>query len=806
MAMLLNYLRTALRNIRRHRVHSLLNIVGLSIGMACAIIIVQWVRFEFSYDRYHTNADRIYRLATDFNFGTFQDRAATSAHPVGPTLQRDFDEVERAVRFRNSWGESIVTVGTRSLAETRMYFADHTVFQIFSFSLIHGDPDTALIEPYSIVLTRDAALKYFGTTDVVGKHMQFSNLRFPALRHGPQVTVTGVMENVPPNSHLKFSMLLSFETFYRGNENQRHRWTGDIDNYTYLLLAPNCDAEALAKKFPHLVQTHLEQGLVEAEAGYDLFLQPLTRIHLHSNLVGEVGAANHLYKVIALLVTAILILMIASINFINLSNARLAGRAREVGIRKALGADRKALIFQFMGESILISVMALLLALGSVELLKPIFTLVDGLQIHYAGIYQPVTLAGYLLLAIGIGAVSGSYPAAFFAAAQPGSFLGRRAAVRGGRFRSLLVVIQFSISIGLIIVSIVIYRQFDHMLHKELGFDKEQVLVVKMVNPEIRKTYQSVRKKLMVHEGVSGVTFTSYQPGRHARINVFAPEGYTPKEMQRMDAISIDEAFIPIMGIKLAGGRNFASDREDENRSAALVNISAARDFGWSDAIGKTITELTENATTKTIIGVTEDFHQRNLFIRILPLYIEYAPEKFNFVLIKLKTGSRQAAIDFIEAKWKEINRSKAFVAWFLDDGQEEHYRSLRQMGNLFVVFTLVALLIACLGLYGLTAFTVEARTREIGIRKSIGAGRADIFRLLIREFVKWVLIANIIAWPLVYWFNEHWLREFPYRVKMNLGIFISAGLAALIIALATVSWKARNAARANPIDAIRYE
>ena len=806
MAMLLNYLRTALHNIRRHRVHSLLNIAGLSIGMACTIIIFQWVRFEFSYDRYHANADRIYRLATDFNFGNFQDRAATSAHPVGPTLERDFDEIEKAVRFRNSWGKSIVTVGTRSLAETRMYFADHTVFDIFSFSLIHGDPDTALIDPYSIVLTRDAALKYFGTTDVMGRQLRFSNLRFAALRHGPLVTVTGVMENLPPNSHLKFSMLMSFETFYQGNEPQRRRWTGDIDNYTYLLLAPNCDVGALAKKFPRFVQAHLEEGVKEAGAGYDLFLQPLTRIHLHSDLIGEAGAANHFYKVVALLVTAILIMLIASINFINLSNARLAGRTREVGIRKALGADRNALIFQFMGESILLSVIAFLFALGAVELLKPVFTILVGLQIHYAGIYQPGTFAGYLLLAIGIGAVSGSYPAAFLAAAQPRSILGRRAAVRGGRFRSLLVVIQFSISIGLIIVSIVIYRQFDHMLNKELGFSRERVLVVKMVNPEIRNTYQAVRKKLMAHEGISGVAFTSYQPGRHARINVFAPEGYQAQEMQRMDAISIDEAFIPTMGIKLKAGRNFASGRANENLNSALINISAVRDFGWSDAVGKTITELTEHATTKTIVGVTEDFHQRNLFNRILPLYIECAPEKFNFVLIKLKAGSSQAAMEFIEAKWKEINQSNAFVAWFLGDGQREHYRSLRQMGNLFAVFTMVALLIASLGLYGLTAFTVEARTREIGIRKSIGASQADIFRLLIREFVKWVLIANIIAWPLVYRFNKYWLKEFPYRVKMDLGVFVMAGLAALIVALATVSWKARKAAGANPVDALRYE
>lgn len=804
--MLFNYLKTTLRNIRRHRIHSLLNIIGLTVGMACTIIIVQWVRFEFSFDRYHTNADRIYRLATDINFGNFQARVATSAHPVGPTIHRDFDEVESAVRFRNSWGQSIVKAGGRAFAESRMFFADHTVFEIFSFPLIYGAPDTALVEPYTIVLTKDSALKYFGTLDVVGKRLQISNLRFAALKHGPQVTVTGVMDNVPPNSHLKFSMLLSFETFYQGNEAQRQRWTGDIDNYTYLLLAPKEDAGALAKKFPLLVQTHLEKGLREARAGYDLFLQPLTRIHLHSNLVGDPGDSLHFYKVMALLVTAVLILMIASINFINISNARLVGRTKEVGIRKALGADRKALVFQLLGESIILSVIALLFALALIALFTPLFSIVEELQIHFAGIYQPGTLAGYLLLAIVVGTVSGIYPAFFLSAAQPRSFLNRRAAVKGGRFRSLLVVIQFSVSIGLIIVTIVIYRQFDHMQNKELGFDRDRVLVVKIENSEIRKTYQSVRKALMDHNGVTGVAFTSYQPGRHARANVFAPEGYRIQEMQRMDAISVDEDFIPTMGIKLVAGRNFASDRPDHNRNAALINRSAARKFDWANAVGKTIDELTEGATRKTIVGVTEDFHQRNLFNRIAPLYIEYAPNKFHFALIKLKAGSIEPAMDFIEAKWKELNQSSAFVSWFLDEGQGEHYRSLRHMGNLFASFALVALLIACLGLYGLTAFTVEARTREIGIRKSIGASQADIFKLLIREFVKWVLIANLIAWPLAFWFNENWLRDLPYHVKMNWGIFIIAGLTALIIALATVSLKARNAARANPVDALRYE
>jgi len=378
--------------------------------------------------------------------------------------------------------------------------------------------------------------------------------------------------------------------------------------------------------------------------------------------------------------------------------------------------------------------------------------------------------------------------------------------IRTGKFRSLLVIIQFSVSISLIVATFVILRQLDHMRNMDLGFDADRVLVVQIVNSEIRETYQSVRKSLLEHDGVAGVAFTSHQPGRHARLNVFAPEDYRIQDMQKMDVVSIDENFVPTMGIKMAAGHNFVSDRTAENRRAVLINLTAARQFGWSDAVGKTIKELDEVDSPKTIIGVTEDFHQRNLYNRIAPLYMEYAPEKFNFALIKLKAGTIGPTMDSIEAKWKEINRNGAVDSWLLDDGQFEHYKALNQAGRLFTGFSLTALMIACLGLYGLTAFTVEARTREIGIRKSTGASAADIFLLLIKTFVKWILTANLIAWPLVYWIDESWLEDFPYRVEQTAGIFIMAGLTALMIALATVGWKARKAAMANPLDALRYE
>jgi len=806
MAMFANYLRTALRSIRRHRVHTFLNVIGLSIGMACTIVIVQWVRFEFSFDRYHANADRIYRLATNFNLGTLQGKAAITDHPSGPTLQRYFAEIEKAVRFRDVWGTSVLQYGDRTFSENRLLFADAAVFEVFSFPLIQGDSRTALAEPYSVVLTKAAALKIFGTIDIVGNQIRISNPRYAALRRGPLVTVTAVMENVPPNSQFTFSMLLSFETYYQDNQDRRDIWISDMDNYTYFLLAPGCDVEALVKKIPDVVRNHLDPTILEAGGGYDLFLQPLTRIHLHSNLIGDLEQGDHFNKVMVLLVIAVLILVIACINFINLTSARSAGRGREVGIRKTLGADRRALIWQFMGEAILLSILALLFALGWVELIRPFLRHMDQLQAHFASIYRPATLAGYVLLAVVVGAVAGAYPAVFLSAAQPRSFLNRRSVIRAGKFRNLLVILQFSVSICMIVATIVIFRQLDLMQHKALGFEPDRVLVAPILNSEVHETYQSVRRRLMEYEGVADVAFTSHQPGRHARINVLVPEGYRNRDMQRMDVVSIDENYVPALGIKLAAGHNFSSGRPADNRRAVLINRTAARKFGWTNAVGKTIGEFDKDPAPKTVIGVTEDFHQRNLYNRIAPLYLEYDPGRFNFALVKLKPGAGESAKAVVEAKWKEINRSSVVASWFLDDGYLEHYRALNQMGRLFTGFSLTALLIACLGLYGLTTFMVEARTREIGIRKSIGASGTDIFRLLSKTFVKWVLAANVIAWPVIYWFNESWLEDFPYRVNTNLGIIILAGLAALGGALVTVGWKVHKAAGANPVDALRYE
>jgi putative ABC transport system permease protein len=808
--MILNYFKTAVRNIWRHRVHSILNITGLAVGMACTIIILLWVRYEFNFDQYHENAERIYRLATDFHFGSFQGKYATSNHPAGPTLQKEYPEVERAVRFHAVWGSTIVRYKDIQYVQQSMFYADNTVFDVFTVPLLRGDPGSALTTAYSVVITKDMAAKYFGDEDPLHKIIKISNAKHSNLHNEPNFTVTGVVKKLPPNSHFTFDMLLSYETIYVDNEKQRDKWTGNIDNYTYLLLAANTDYRKLEKKLPALVKRYLSKNIQDLGAGFDLFLQPLTRIHLYSKLKSDIGYPRLIEVVVAFIAIAVLILIIACINFLNLSTACSAGRAREIGIRKSLGADRRALVVQFMGETVILSMISMFLALGLVELLMPLFRLIFPWEVKFENVYSPDTIAGFLALALSVGVIAGSYPAFLMSAFQPLRALKGVYSKSAGksRFRSLLVVFQFTVSIALIVATVVCFRQFDYLQNKAFGFNREQVVVVNIVDTSIRERTESVKAELRRHSGIAGVAFISHYPGRSARRNVFAPQGFDYENMQMMDAISVNTDFVPTMEVDLAAGRNFSFEHATDSSRAVLINEAAVRQFGWTPvtAVGKTITELTGNLVEKTIVGVVKDFHQRNLFNTIEPLYIENESKAFQFVLIKIRPGSISETMGFLERKWKEIDSSGMFDYGFLDEGLKASYRSIRKLGMLYVGFTFIAILIACLGLFGLAMFSAEQRTREIGIRKALGATVSEIALMLSKSFVKWVLVANIFAWPLTYWFTADWLEDYPYRIDVGAGIYALAGLLALVIALLAVIYQTVKAARGNPVDALRYD
>jgi putative ABC transport system permease protein len=768
------------------------------------------VQYEFSFDRYHENADRIYRLATDFHFGTLQGKYAVSNNAPGPTLERDYPEVEKAVRFHSVWGISTVSYKERKFVQHGMFYADNTVFEVFTLSLLRGDRGSALTAAYSVVITRDMAVKYFGEEDPLGKVIKISNAIHKNLNNEANFTVTGVVEKLPPNSHFTFDMLLSYETFFVGNEKQRGRWTGNFDNYTYLLLALNTDYRELEKKFPAMIKRHLNKDLQDVGGSFDLFLQPLTHIHLYSKLKGDIAYPGVIEAVVAFIGIAVLVLIIACINFMNLSTARSAGRAREIGIRKSLGTDRSALVVQFMGETVVFSLISLFFALGIVELLMPLYGSIFPWEVKFENVYSPGTIAGFFALALLVGVIAGSYPAFLMSAFQPLHALKGVYGKGAGksRFRSLLVIFQFTVSIALIFATVVCFRQFEYLQNKAFGFSKEQVVVVNIVDTSIQERTESVKAELKQHSGIEGVAFSSHYPGSSARKNVFAPQGFAYENMQQMDAVSVDTDFVPTMEVELVAGRNFSAGHATDNSRAILINEAAVRQFGWTPltAVGKTITELNDNMDEKTIVGVVKDYHQRNLFNTIEPLYIENEPEVFHLVLIKIRPGSISETMGYLERKWKEIDSTGTFDYWFLDEGLAAKYRDIKKLGLLFVGFTCIAILIACMGLFGLAMFSAQQRTREIGIRKALGATVSDIALMLSKSFVKWVLVANIIAWPLAYWFTKDWLEDYPYRIDVGVGLYALAGLLALTIALVAVSYQTIKAARGNPVDALRYE
>jgi putative ABC transport system permease protein len=805
--MIANYFKIAVRNILRHKAYSIINIAGLSIGMACTILILLWLQHELSYDRYHTNADRIYRVATDINFGSMQGGYAVNNHTSGPIMQRDLPEVEKAVRFHPVWGRTLVEYQDKKYVEENLLFADDSVFDIFTFPLINGDPRTALKKAFSVVISEDMARKYFGEENPVGKIVKMTNAFHPNLGRASNFTVTGLVKNVPGNSHFHFNMLVSFETIYVNNERQRHRWTGDINNYTYILLHENSDPDQLEAKLPALVDKYFEEDLKAIGVRLGLFLQPLTSIHLYSKLIGEMSADGDIAYVYTFAAVALFILFIACINYMNLSTARSASRAKEVGIRKVLGAARGKLIRQYIGESIFYSCVSLILALILVEIFLPFFRSFFEVDLNAGYLTMPVIVISFLILIVFVGFVAGCYPAFFLSAFQPAQVLkgGFKTGPGKIRLRGGLVVFQFAISIALIAGTSITYTQVRYLKNKNLGFTKANIVVLKVLDKSIFGSIASIKEELKGHSGVVSVGTSSHLPGLYARQQVFLPEGFSVEQMQMMEFISIDADFVPTLGMQIIAGRNFTADIFDE-KGGILINETAARQFGWDNPVGKQITELSGPHPTKTVVGVIRDFHIRSLHGIIEPIYIENVPESFSYFFVKIRPEKISQTISFLETKWKEVVPAYPFDYWFLDEAFEGQYKAETKLNDHFIVFSLIAIVIACLGLFGLASFTAEQRTKEIGIRKSFGASITGLILLLCREFTKWVLVANIIAWPVAYFAMNHWLHNFAYRINIGLGIFILAALLALVIALLTVGYQAIKAARANPIEALRYE
>jgi len=797
-----NYMKIAFRSLKKHKGYSFINISGLAIGMAVCILIMMWILNELSYDKYHEKADRICRLTIDIEVGSML-HTPVSLTAAGPALVKDFPEIITTARVDRPNRVS-VKYQEKIFQEADVGFAENAIFDIFTFPFISGDPKTALEAPNTVVITESMAKKYFDDKDPLGKILRFNN--------DTDFSVTGVVKDVPVNSHFRFNMLRSFQTLMAEGSVRDDMWF-DLRFFTYLLLDENADPAQLEQKLPGFIDNHLGDALRAAGGSAQLFIQPLKKIHLYSDFERDISANSDITYVYLFSAIAIFVLLIAGINFINLSTARSATRAQEVGMRKTLGAVRSRLIGQFLGESMIHSFLAMGLAIVLTKMSLPYFNSVIGSELTLNFFQSPWQLATFLGMAVIVGVFAGSYPAFVLSSFPPVKVLKGLLKAGGShsRFRKILVVFQFSISIALIAGTIIVYKQIIFMKNKELGFNKEHVVVIPRMNDSFRKSYRSIRSELLNLSGVIDVGASDLVPSRGHLIGSFLPEGFADDQVLAMDYMNVDAHYIPTMGMEIINGRNFSEDFATDPDESVLINETAAKKIGWENPVGKRfVFRPPPNSEGEvfylSVIGVVKDFHMQSLRERIEPLIIFYDYDSLQTLSVRIASDNILHTLGLLEKKWKELDPNRPFNFLFLDDSFDRLYRQEDRLKTITFYFSFLAVLIGCLGLFGMASFTAEQRTKEIGIRKVLGASIPGIVRLLAKEFVLLVIVANLIALPAAYFAMNRWLQSFAYRMDIHPIIFVLSAALSLSIAMITVSYQAVRAALANPVDSLRYE
>lgn len=794
--MLKNYLRTAFRNLWRHRGFSLLNIIGLTIGMVAFFLIFLYVRFELSYESMFTQSDRIYRVVADIKTPTETINASVPSWAVPMHMRSQFQEVESATRVMTN-DDWLVTRGDRHFEEKEAADADSTFFTLFDFPLLKGNPKTALRDPNSIVLTETTAKKYFGDTDPMGQSLTIGHEKLHA-------TVTGVMKDIPDNSMLKATMFISMTTFVRTDSNSLDNQWGNYGPFAFVLLKPGVNPNTLESKLPAFLEKMDGSEMARDKMVPTLSLERLRDVYLRSTRDGN--KTGNIANVYIFSIIGIFILVIAAINFINLTTARSTERAKEVGIRKVVGAGRGQLSRQFVGESVILCLIAYVLAVGGTVALLPPFNNLAG-KIINPGIFPPMgDLLILLAVAVFIGIAAGLYPAAVLSSFQPVSVLKGRFATggKGSYLRKALVIVQFTIATGLIIGTLVVYNQLKFMRSQDLGFNKDQKMILDT---------QGDSSKLALKEEVSripGVLSTAMagsvpgggNPGAYSQIENVKGD----MQIANLDLYFVDFDYIPQLKIKVIAGRAFSRQFMTDTTQAMVLNEAAIKMFGYrspEQAIGKRFSQWGRQGT---IIGVVKDFHFRSLQEVIKPLSIRIEPRGSNLLSVNIDARHLPGTIAAIERKWKEILPDKPFSYFFLDEYFDKQYRAEDRFGTLFLYFAGLAIFISCLGLMGLASYNTVQRTKEIGIRKVVGASVGQIVYLLSRDFLQLVLLAFLIAAPISYWLIGGWLKGFAYAIPLYWWIFLMAGLLAALIAVLTVSFQAVKAALVNPVNSLRSE
>ena len=784
-----NYLMTALRNINRQKMYSALNIIGLAVGLAAFVLIALYVQNELSFDKYHENSDRIYRLV--------REGRTLTPPPLGQALADNFAEVEAVARIIQD-KNTLVSRGDSHFLENEFYWAGPEIFKIFTIPFVRGNPDASLRDPSSIVISQSTAMKYFGDENPLGKVLNINDKM--------DYKVTGVFEDMPANSHFVMDVMVPFADYFRGTNADITKWTSNYV-YTYILLREGADPVALDSEIHRVIEVPLfEKFGLPKPWPHMYFTQPMLDIHLNSHNMQEISVNNDMKYIYLFSSIALLILFIACVNYVNLATARSIRRGKEVGMRKVVGASRLQLIQQFLGESFFIILLALSLGLLIVELVLPSFSNMVERQLSMQAMTEPQFLLGLVLTVMVVSLFAGGYPALNISAFKPISALTGVLAkgVKGRRLRNILVLFQFSITTILFICTLTINEQLDFVNNFDVGYSKDNVVNLKIRDRAVRQNIEAIKLELLQNPNVTAVAASGSLPNN---IDTFSGKVLNSKFPDRQTTIfynTADYDFVDLYGIEIESGRNFSRNLGADEQGVFLVNEAAVKAAEWESPLEQTLTHW--SGETGQVVGVMKDFHLHSLHSAIEPLYIFLDPDNFSHISIKVNAGNMPSTIEFIRGVMNKFSPNFPFEYSFFDEEFSRAYHPEQQMVNIFSSFAILAIIVACLGLLGLSAFAAQQRTKEIGIRKIMGASVSRVMVLLSKEFVHWVVLANFIAWPVAYLAMDRWLQNFAVRIDQSFVLFLLSALLAFVIAIVTVSVLSVKAAAASPIKALRYD
>jgi len=797
-----NYFKLTFRHLLNNKAFSLINIIGLAIGLACSFLIFLHVFTELSYDRHFENADNIYRMAVKSSMADNEFEAAVTGGPLAKILQDELPEITGYTRLREG-RMTLLSTEEHAFYEESILYADSTFFDIFSYEIVAGDYAKSLTHPYSIVLTEKFANKFFGDENPIGKEIKWNNTQ--------NYIVTAIIKDPVEKSHLNFDILVSFSTLY-----QNERFRNLLENLfaymslSYLQVHPDANVADLETKIAGVVDKHMGERLASYGGKYEVFLQPVTSIYLHSDILHEMRASSDVSLVYIFTAVAILILIIACINFINLSTAKSAKRSLEVGVRKVFGANIGSLFRQFISESVLIVIISFILAIILFNIALPGFNELSGNNFSASVLFESKSLLFLLIVIVFVGFLAGSYPALFLARFKPITVL-KGIFYSGGKkpfFRNLMVIVQFVISVFLVAGTLLIYRQLDYIQNKDLGIDKENVVVVALRNRSMIDHYKTLKSEMQYIPGVLDATGSSAYLGNFQQRMGFFPEGGDINNMVLTLYMQVDQNYLEVFNANIVNGRNFFEGSIVDS-NAIIINKTYADELGWENPLGKNIFIPGDETTADyplEIVGVVDDFNYASLHEEVKPLIIMNDSERVRYLSLKINPKNHQQVLELITAKWEEHYPDYPFEYFMQKAKYDNMYVSDVNMGRLFIYFTILAIFIAALGLFGLSSFTAEQRTKEIGIRKVLGSSVSQILILISKEFSKLVIITIIVAIPVSWFGMDKWLQNFAFQTNISWWIFIVSGIVAILITYLTIIFQALKASRTNPVEALKYE